>query len=72
MYCREVDSRRLDVHFPGGKVEFKVIFKLGGVNKIFLIVCARMSFHNPDPCAQDFTGLFRGYLYECKGSKFFL
>ena len=44
--------------FRGKRSSFRSFFKLGGVNKIFLIVCARMSFHNP--CAQDFTnsGLF--------------
>ena len=33
--------------FRGERSSFRSFFKLGGVNKIFLIVCARMSFHNP-------------------------
>ena len=32
--------------FRGKRSSFRSFFKLGGVNKIFLIVCARMSFHN--------------------------
>ena len=33
--------------FRGKRSSVRSFFKLGGVNKIFLIVCARMSFHNP-------------------------
>ncbi len=39
--------------FRGKRSSFRSFFKLRGVNKIFSIVCARMSFHNP--CARDFT-----------------
>ncbi len=57
--------------FRRKRSSFRSFFKLGGVNKIFLIVCARMSFHNP--CAIVLKILqVRGYLYECKRSKFFL